>query len=155
MKTFLVFIVETGIILSISLLATSIRFEDRFDEVLIEQRGLYKIAMTTLVSQFIFYLFSLYDISKPRLRRELMIDLFQAVGAVIFVFGLIFTFRPTLLLGYFDPSGIEKGRHYGSGVTLLSMLIALSLMICWRLVIHWVMRHPRLGERMLIVGTDK
>jgi len=155
MKTFLVFIVETGIILSISLLATSIRFEDRFDEVLIEQRGLYKIAMTTLVSQFIFYLFSLYDISKPRLRRELLIDLFQAAGTVTFVFGMIFTFRPTLLLGYFDPSEGMENSPYGNGVTLLSMLIALSLMICWRLMIHWVMRHPRLGERILIVGTDK
>ncbi|NDD65701.1 MAG: TIGR03013 family PEP-CTERM/XrtA system glycosyltransferase [Acidobacteria bacterium] len=40
-------------------------------------------------------------------------------------------------------------------MTLLSMVIALTLMICWRLVIHWLMRHPRLGERMLIVGTDK
>jgi hypothetical protein len=100
-KTFLVFIVETWYHLfglrcwrhsSDSRIATTI-----FSTA---QRGLYKIAMTTLVSQFIFYLFSLYDISKPRLRRELLIDLFQAVGAVIFVFGLIFTFRPTLLLGY-------------------------------------------------------
>ena len=155
MKTSLVFIVETGIIFSTSLLATYIRFEELYEEILTAQRGLYKIAMTTLVSQFIFYLFSLYDISKPRLRRELLIDLFQAAGTVTFVFGLIFTFRPTLLLGYFDPSeGLEKSP-YGSGVTLLSMLTALSLMICWRLMIHWVMRHPRLGERMLIVGTDK
>lgn len=154
-KTFLVFIVETGIIFSVSLLATFVRFEDRYDDILYAQRGLYKIAMTTLVSQFIFYLFSLYDISKPRLRRELLIDLLQAAGAVIFVFGLIFTFRPTLLLGYIDLSGGTDGSTYGSGVTLLSMVIALTLMICWRLMIHWVMRHPRLGERMLIVGTDK
>ncbi len=154
LKTLLVFLVETAIIFSVVIIGIRFRFEERFDDILFVQRGVYKIALTTLVSQFIFYLFSLYDISKPRLRRELLTDLFQAVGTVIVIFGLIFTLRPTLLLGYLDPLE-ERATRYGNGVTLLSMLLALTLMICWRLMIHWVMRHPRLGERMLIVGTDR
>jgi sugar transferase (PEP-CTERM system associated) len=151
----LVFLVETAIIFSVVIIGIRIRFHARHDDILFVQRGVYKIALTTLVSQFIFYLFSLYDISKPRLRRELLTDLFQAVGTVIVIFGLIFTLRPTLLLGYLDPLEDRGMTRYGSGVTLLSMLLALTLMICWRLMIHWVMRHPRLGERLLIVGTDK
>lgn len=155
LKTTLVFLVETAIIFSVVIVGIRIRFHDRYDDILFVQRGVYKIALTTLVSQFIFYLFSLYDISKPRLRRELLTDLFQAVGTVIVIFGLIFTLRPTLLLGYLDPLEDRGMTRYGSGVTLLSMLLALTLMICWRLMIHWIMRHPRLGERLLIVGTDK
>ncbi|NDD64000.1 MAG: hypothetical protein EBZ36_08490 [Acidobacteria bacterium] len=76
-KTLLVFVVETGIIFSISLLMTYVRFGERYEEILTAQRGLYKIAMTTFVSQFIFYLFSLYDISKPRLKRELLMGIFE------------------------------------------------------------------------------
>src|SRR5206468_4699555 len=44
--------------------------------------------------------------------------------------------------------------RYGNGVPAMAMILALAMMICWRLAIHWVMRHPRLGDRILIVGTD-
>lgn len=154
LKTLLLFLVETGIIMTVVLLGLWLRFGDRFSLVLIEQRGLYKVALTTFVCQFIFYLFALYDISKPRLRRELLTDIFQAVGTVLVVLGLIFMLRPTLLLGYLQEIEGKGVGRYGNGVPLIAMVLALALMICWRLGIHWLMRHPRLGERILIVGTD-
>ena len=84
-KTVTLVLVEAGIVFSVVLLGLYLRFPKRFDSILIEQRGIYKIALTTIVCQFIFYLFDLYDVSKPRLRRELLTDLFQAVGDVIAV----------------------------------------------------------------------
>ena len=155
LKTTLLFIGETVIVFSVVILGLWLRFGGNYTDILFAQRGVYKIAMTTLVSQFIFYLFSLYDISKPRLRRELLTDLFQAVGTVVVVLGLVFMLRPTMLLGYLEFTGEYGANRYGKGVPLLAMILALSMMICWRLGIHWVMRHPRLGERLLIVGTDK
>ncbi|MEP7337521.1 MAG: TIGR03013 family XrtA/PEP-CTERM system glycosyltransferase [Acidobacteriota bacterium] len=154
LKTLTLILVEAGIVFSVVLLGLYLRFPKRFDSILIEQRGVYKIALTTIVCQFIFYLFDLYDVSKPRLRRELLTDLFQAVGVVIAVLGLVFMLRPTMLIGYQENvEGLGVVR-YGNGVPVIAMILALAMMICWRLAIHWVMRHPRLGDRILIVGTD-
>jgi sugar transferase (PEP-CTERM system associated) len=128
-KTVLLVAVEAGIILTVVLLSLYLRFPQRYSHVLFGQRGIYKVVFTTIICQLIFYLFDLYDISKPRLRRELLTNLFQAAGVTILALGLVVLMRPTLLL-------------------------ALALMICWRLGIHWVMRHPKFGERVLIVGAD-
>src|SRR5919109_294666 len=38
-------------------------------------------------------------------------------------------------------------------VALISLPLALSLMVAWRLSIHWILGHPELGERILIVGS--
>jgi sugar transferase (PEP-CTERM system associated) len=154
LKTLTLILVEAGIVFSVVVLGLCLRFPKRFDSILIEQRGVYKIALTTIVCQLIFYLFDLYDVSKPRLRRELLTDLFQAVGVVIAVLGLVFMLRPTMLIGYQENvEGLGVVR-YGNGVPVIAMILALAMMICWRLAIHWVMRHPRLGDRILIVGTD-
>src|SRR5947207_11130294 len=42
---------------------------------------------------------------------------------------------------------------FGRGVSLISLPLALLLMVGWRLAIHWVLGHPDLGERILIVGS--
>ena len=154
-KTLLLLLVETGIIFSAVILGLWIRYDEEYTRILIAQRGIYKIAMTTVVSQFIFYLYSLYDISKPRIRRELLLDLFQAVSTVLVVLGIVFVLRPTLLIGYEEviPGGAKI--RFGNRVPLLAMITALSLMMLWRLTIHWLLRHPRLGERLLIIGTDR
>ncbi len=154
LKTLTLFVVECGIIFSVVPLGLYLRFGDQYASVLFQQRGIYKIALITIVCQFTFYLFDLYDISKPRLSRELLSDLFRAAGVVILVLGTIFGLRPTLLLGYLQMIDGKGLGHYTNGVPIIAMILALALMICWRLVIHWVLRHPRLGERILIVGTD-
>ena len=154
-KTLLLLLVEAGIIFSAVILGLWLRYEEDYTRILFVQRGIYKIAMTTMVSQFIFYLYSLYDISKPRIRRELLLDLFQAVSTVLVVLGIVFVLRPTLLIGYEEviPGGAKI--RFGNRVPLLAMITALTLMMLWRLAIHWLLRHPRLGERLVIIGTDR
>ena len=153
-KTVILVTVEAGIILTVVLLGLYLRFPQRYSLVLFEQRGVYKVAFTTIICQLIFYLFDLYDVSKPRLRRELLSNLFQAAGVAMLVLGVVVLLRPTLLLGYLQEiEGVGTVR-YGNGVPVIAMVLALALMICWRMAIHWVMRHPKLGERVLIVGAD-
>lgn len=154
LKTFILLVVEAGIILSVVLLGLYLRSPEHFDDILYAQRGLYKIALPTIVCQLIFYLFDLYDVTKPRLRRELLTDLFQSVGVVLLILGVIFMLRPTLLLGYLQETRGGTAVRYGNGVPVMAMMLALALMILWRLTIHWLMRHPKLGDRLLIVGTD-
>jgi sugar transferase (PEP-CTERM system associated) len=153
-KTVILLTVEAGIILGVVLFGLYLRFPQRLSLVLFEQRGVYKIAFTTIICQFIFYLFDLYDVSKPRLRRELLSNLFQAAGVTTLALGVVVLLRPTLLLGYLQEIEGMGAVRYGNGVPVIAMVLALALMICWRLGIHWVMRHPKLGERMLIVGAD-
>jgi sugar transferase (PEP-CTERM system associated) len=155
LKTLLLLVVEAGIIFSVVVFGLWLRYDEDYTQILYEQRGVYKITMTTLVSQFIFYLYSLYDISKPRIRRELLMDLFQAVGTVLVVLGVVFVLRPTLLIGYQEAVVGGETVRFGNRIPLLALLIALTLMILWRLTIHWLLRHPRLGERLLIIGTDR
>ncbi len=153
-KTVLLVTVEAGIILTVVLLGLYLRFPQRYSNVLFEQRGVYKVAFTTIICQLIFYLFDLYDISKPRLRRELLSNLFQAAGVAMLALGVVVLLRPTLLLGYLQEIEGVGAVRYGNGVPVIAMVLALALMICWRVGIHWAMRHPKLGERVLIVGAD-
>lgn len=145
---------EAGIILSVVLLSLYLRFTEHFHNILLQQRGLLKIAFSTLICQFVFYLFDLYDVAAPRSKRELLTDLFKAVGVTILLLGLVLFLRPTLLLGYLQEIEGRGLVRFGNGIPITATLLALSLMIFWRLGIHWLMRHPRLGERILIIGTD-
>ncbi len=152
LKILTLFAVEALIIFTVVLAGFYLRYGEDYYSVLFQHGGIYKVAFVTFVCQFIFYLFDLYDVSKPRLHRELLTDFLHACGTAILVLGAIFALRPSLYLEYF--SEIENRRHTVNGFPVYSLLIALGLMICWRLMIHWLMRHPRLGERILIVGTD-
>ena len=153
-KTATLLFVEAGIVLSVAVTSLHLRFPDWDRLVLLEQRGIYKILFTTAICQFMFYLFDLYDVSKPRLHRELLTDLFQATGLAMLVLGVVFLLRPTMLLGYYED--VENGVvvRVADGIPVIALVIAMALMICWRLIIHWLMRHPKLGERVLIVGAD-
>jgi len=77
----------------------------------------------------------------------------QAVGVACLIMGFVVLFRPTLLLGYLQEVEGEGAVHYANGVPTMTMVLALGLMICWRVAIHWLLSHPRLGERVLIVGS--
>ena len=154
LRTFTLVAVESGIVVSAVLLSLYLRFASQYHSVLFEQRGIYKIAFTAFICQSVFYLFDLYDISAARPRRELLANIIQAVGVACLIMGLVALLRPTLLLGYLQQAeGSEGGVRYANGVPTMAMVIALALMICWRVAIHWVLSHPRLGERILIVGT--
>ena len=154
-KTLTLVLVEAGIVFSVVTLGLYFRFPEHFNSILFGQRGIYKIALPMAVSQITFYLFDLYDVTKPRLRRELLTDLFQAAGTALVILGSIFILRPTLLLGYLQELEGDGPVRYGNGVPIIALILALALMIFWRLSIHWVMRHPFMGDLLLIVGTDK
>ncbi len=153
LKTLSIALVEAGILIFVILLGLYVRFAPHHTLVFFNQRGIYKVAFTIIVCQFIFYIFDLYDIAEPRSKRELITNILQAVGAACLVLGGIFLLRPTLLLGYQETIEGMGVVRYGNWVPLFAMVLALALMVFLRLFIHWLLRHPRLGERILIVGT--
>ncbi len=43
----------------------------------------------------------------------------------------------------------------GRGVSFIALPLALCLMIVWRAGVHWLMGHPNVGERILIIGSGE
>src|SRR2546429_5087401 len=72
-------------------------------------------------------------------RRELVLRLLQALGLAWIALALVFYAVPQVMIG--------------RGVSLISLPLALLLMVGWRVTIHWILGHPEVGERILIVGS--
>lgn len=109
------------------------------EETLLLRNGLYKAALATVFCLTSFYLFDLYDFVVMHDRRELVLRLMQALGLAWAALALMFYAVPQVMIG--------------RGVSFISLPLALLLMVAWRLAIHWVLGHPDLGERILIVGS--
>ena len=109
------------------------------EDALIERHGFYKAGLATVFCLASFYLFDLYDFVVIHDRRDLVLRLLQALGLAWVALALIFYALPQVMIG--------------RGVSFISLPLALLLMVGWRLAIHWVLRHPEIGERILIVGS--
>jgi sugar transferase (PEP-CTERM system associated) len=106
---------------------------------LVAKNGYLKAAVAAFFCLASFYLFDLYDFLVMHDRRELVLRLVQALGLAWI--GLAFSF-------YSFP-----GLMLGRGISLIALPLALTLMVSWRVSIHWFLGHPDFGERILIVGS--
>jgi sugar transferase (PEP-CTERM system associated) len=111
---------------------------DAQDELILRQ-GYLKAGMATFFCLTAFYLFDLYDFIVMHDRRELVLRLVQALGLAWIALALSFYAFPQLMLG--------------RGISLIALPLALTLMVSWRISIHWFLGHPDFGERILIVGS--
>ncbi len=126
-----------GLIVAVYLRLGAVDAEDA----LITRNGFYKAALATVFCLAAFYLLDLYDFVVMHDRRELVLRLLQALGLAWVALALTFYVMPQVMIG--------------RGVSLISLPIALLLMVGWRLAIHWVLGHPEIGERILIVGSGE
>ena len=106
---------------------------------LIERYGFLKAGLATAFCLTAFYFYDLYDFLVMHDRRELVLRLVQALGLAWVALAITFYIFPYLMLG--------------RGISLLALPLALSLMVSWRLSIHWFLGHPQFGERILVVGS--
>jgi sugar transferase (PEP-CTERM system associated) len=106
---------------------------------LIEKHGYYKAGFATIFCLAAFYLFDLYDFIVMHDRQELVLRLVQALGLAWVALALSFYAYPQLMLG--------------RSISLIALPLALTLMVGWRISIHWFLGHPDFGERILIVGS--
>src|SRR2546423_5481369 len=129
-RTFLLLLVEAmllfgGLVVAVYVRMGAIDAEDA----LIQRNGFYKAALATVFCLASFYLFDLYDFFVMRDRRELVLRLLQALGLAWVALALTFYALPQVMIG--------------RGVTLISLPLALTLMVVWRVVIHLVFRHAQ------------
>ncbi len=106
---------------------------------LLTRNGYWKAGFVTVFCLTAFYLFDLYDFVVMHDRRELTLRLVQALGLAWIALALSFYAYPALMLG--------------RGISVIALPLALSLMVGWRVSIHWFLGHPDIGERILIVGS--
>ena len=106
---------------------------------LVAKHGYFKAAFATIFCLTAFYFFDLYDFIVMHDRQVLVLRLVQALGAAWVALALSFYAHPGLMLG--------------RGISLIALPMALTLMVAWRVSIHWFFGHPDFGERILIVGA--
>ncbi|HWS53395.1 MAG TPA: TIGR03013 family XrtA/PEP-CTERM system glycosyltransferase [Pyrinomonadaceae bacterium] len=108
---------------------------------LYDEYGFYKAALAAAFCLAAFYLYDLYDFVVMHDRRELVLRLVQALGLAWVALAVTMYAVPHLLIG--------------RGVSLIALPLALLLMVGWRVSIHWLMGHPSVGEKILIVGSGE
>ena len=139
-RTILLLLVEALLLFSGLIVAVYVRLGAiDAEDALIVRHGFYKAALATVFCLTSFYLFELYDFIVMHDRGELVLRLLQALGLAWIALALLFYVVPQVMIG--------------RGVSFIALPIALFLMVSWRLAIHWVLGHPELGERILIVGS--
>ncbi|CDM65908.1 TIGR03013 family XrtA/PEP-CTERM system glycosyltransferase [Pyrinomonas methylaliphatogenes] len=139
-RTLLLLFAEAMLLFGGMMLATLLRLgSDGFEEYFVEHYGVYKAALVTIVCLAAFYFYDLYDFVVIGDRRELVLRLMQALGMAWVALAVIFYVAPDLMVG--------------RGVSLIALPLALGLMVGWRVSIHYLLGHPKMGERILIVGT--
>jgi sugar transferase (PEP-CTERM system associated) len=139
-RTILLLLVEAMLLFSCLIIAVYVRLGAiDAEDALIQRHGFYKAALATVFCLTSFYIYDLYDFVVMHDRRELVLRMVQALGLAWVVLALLFYAVPQVMIG--------------RGVSLISLPVALLLMVGWRLSIHWVLGHPEIGERILIVGS--
>jgi len=139
-RTILLLLVEAMLLFNGLIVAVYVRLGAiDAEDALIVRHGFYKAALATIFCLTSFYLFDLYDFIVMHDRGELVLRLLQALGLAWIAMALLFYAVPQVMIG--------------RGVSFIALPIALLLMVSWRLAIHWVLGHPELGERILIVGS--
>lgn len=139
-RTRLLLLAEAAVVFGAIIGAVYLRLGivDSHDELILRQ-GFLKAGLATIFCLAAFYLFDLYDFIVMHDRRELVMRLVQALGLAWVALALAFYAFPQVMLG--------------RGISLIALPLALSLMVSWRISIHWLLGHPNFGEKILIVGS--
>jgi sugar transferase (PEP-CTERM system associated) len=139
-RTLLLIIAEALLIFGAVVAAAHLRlgWVDAYYELNV-RHGFEKAALFTAFCLAAFYLYDLYDFVVMHDRRELVLRLIQALGLAWVALAIVMYALPQLMMG--------------RGVSLIALPLALSLMVAWRVAIHWLLGHPNVGEKILIVGS--
>ena len=139
-RTLLLITAETLLIYFAIVAAAYLRlgWEDAYFE-LSEKHGFLKSVVVTAFCLAAFYLYDLYDFVTMHDRRELVLRLVQALGLSWVALAIAFYLVPEFKIG--------------RGVSLYALPLALTLMVAWRAGAHWLLGHPNVGEKILIVGS--
>jgi sugar transferase (PEP-CTERM system associated) len=137
--TLLIF--EGTLVYLCGVIAIYIRLGAETPDALGAEGGWLKTLLVTVLVLASFYLFDLYDFPRIQSRGALLLRLSQSLAVGGLALALMFYVWPQMRLG--------------SGVFPLSLLLTLTLMSAWRFLARWLLGHPRLAHRVLILGVGQ
>jgi sugar transferase (PEP-CTERM system associated) len=117
-----------------------IRLGDQAWSLLAHPDGILQVVLIVFVCQVCLHYADLYDLASVGDARDLLVRLFHALGATSLILAVIYYWFPDWVIG--------------RGVFLLSTILAIVLVVTWRLAFKWLSRYVGPRERLLLVGTS-
>lgn len=108
---------------------------------LTEFKSIYTAAVFILVALFSAHLMEVYELARNTKKREVLINI---------LFGTVTSFFLLSVIYYLDPEVI-----LGRGVLVISLFIFALLQFCWHSLYLVGNNHPRLLQRVLVLGTGE
>lgn len=139
-RTLILLVIEAVLFYFCGYAAILLRFGDQAPVVMSEEHGGLKIFVAMMVVLGGFYLFDLYDSRMIHGRSILILRILQSLGVSAIALSLVFYSIP--------------GMRLGRGVFAIALGLMVTVMTSWRLLVTWMFVHPRLAERILILGAD-
>jgi FlaA1/EpsC-like NDP-sugar epimerase len=132
---------EMTIMVGCIVLAAYIRLGDGIWDLIRERNALYKALLVAFVCQMCLYYAELYDEMRMSPdRRELLVRIFQALGATSIILAILYYIFPALVLG--------------RGVVMIAAIMITAVVVGWRMIYTWFARRVAPRERLLLVGTS-
>lgn len=139
-RSIVLIIGETCLLVMAVAAATYIRLGDEAWPLLTDGGGVSRVLLIVAVCQVCLHFADLYDLRTVVDTRELLVRLFQALGATSLILALLYFWFPDWIIG--------------RGVFLIAAILVFSLVVTWRLVFAWFSKHAAPRERLLLVGTS-
>src|SRR5262245_44167466 len=131
---------ETAVLTLAVALGSYLRLQDDAWTMLAGPAGMLRVLLIVLVCQVCLHYADLYDLRSITDLRDLLVRLFQALGATSVILAAIYFWFPDWVIG--------------RGVFLLAAVLVISLLLVWRIAFAWLTRHAAPRERLLLVGTS-
>jgi sugar transferase (PEP-CTERM system associated) len=131
---------ETCLLITAVMLAAYLRLGNSAWSPLSTPDGQLRLLLIVFVCQVCLHYADLYDLRVVADPRELLVRLFQALGAASLILALVYFWFPDWMIG--------------RGVFLVASGVVLSFATGWRFMFGWVTRRVAPRERLLLVGTS-
>ncbi|MDY6854852.1 MAG: TIGR03013 family XrtA/PEP-CTERM system glycosyltransferase [Thermodesulfobacteriota bacterium] len=138
-RNILFFLMEGALIFFAVIVASYIRFGGYATIYLINDLGIIKALLITLICQICLYYFDLYDFKVTNTNMELGVRLLQALGISSIILAVIYYLFPPLVIG--------------RGIFLITLFFLIAFVVLWRLLYNWLLITKRFAKRVLIIGS--
>jgi sugar transferase (PEP-CTERM system associated) len=102
--------------------------------------GGFRVLLIVAAVQVCLHYVDLYDLRSIVDTRDLLVRLFQALGAAALILAAAYFWFPDWIIG--------------RGVFLVAAGLVVTLVVAWRLAFAWLTKHASPRERLLLVGTS-
>ena len=131
---------ETALLLIAVTLGSYLILGTDASSVVSQSDGMLRVLLVVFVCQLCLHYADLYDLRTIVDTRDLLVRLFQALGAASLILAIAYFWFPQWVIG--------------RGVFAISAGLVVSLVVAWRLAFSWLTRHVAPRERLLLVGTN-